>query len=180
MHANGQQDLFVLNDASPIASDVLATQRQLAYIFKLSSSAISRWPLQPVRRFGREVFYSMAEAVAHRFAADSRLSLEQERARLAAAQADKAQLDNACRARNLICADVALDVFSRQIAVAKSRLLSMGGKLTPELCHAAGATVSAAGAAIEELVDREVREILEELAADVAARDIEAEGAGRG
>ena len=179
MHANGQQDLFVLNDASPIASDTLVTQRQLAFIFKLSSSAISRWPLQPVRRFGREVFYSMAEAVAHRFAADGRPDLTAERARLAAAQADKAQLDNACRALRLIDVRIAMDAFAAQIANAKNRFIGMGAKMASEICGAVDADAGRA-AEVEDLIEREVREILEELAADVAARDIEREVAGRG
>lgn len=173
MHANGQPELFVQNEhqSTVAASDLLATQRQLAFIFKLSSSAISRWPLQPVRRFGREVYYSVAEAVSLRFADDGRLDLGQERARLAAAQADRAVLDNAARAAVLIRLEEAMQVFSTQIAQAKNLLLGMGAKLATELCGAVGLPATSAPD-LEEIIDREVREILEELSGQRAAVDL--------
>lgn len=175
MHATFPQDgqdqqlaLFGGSEHGHNPSDLLATGQQLSHIFRRSPSAVSRWALEPSRRVGRTNFYSMRAAVDLVLASDGRLDLGQERARLAAAQADRAVLDNCERARRLIPVEIVMDIVGGQIAVAKNMLLSLGSKLAFELCALAKAPPSDRHR-FAELVEREVRQILEELSAERAA-----------
>lgn len=99
------------------------------------------------------------------------LDLVYERARLAKAQADKVELDNAERAGSLIDRDAAINVFTGQVAAVKNRLLGLGAGIAGEVCSALGVDVEQAYL-VQGIIDRETREALEELSADAAESEI--------
>lgn len=137
-------------------SRVLLTQGQIAAAFGLAPSTISRWPLQPVERRGREVYYDLAEAIRYRIGELGRLDLQQERARLARVQSERQELQLARERGELLPADDVERVWSLYIATARARMLTLPEVAAPRV---AGATVPAAVFILRDLVYEALTEL---------------------
>ncbi len=105
---------------------------------------------------GKRSCYYLADVVNEMFSRDD-LDLTAERARLASAQANKAELDVARMRCELIDADKVRDVWGVQIANARAKLLGIGHTVAPQVA------VETSVPACSDIIDERVYETLGEL-----------------
>jgi phage terminase Nu1 subunit (DNA packaging protein) len=141
------------------------TQKQIAELFGVTPRAIRDWHSEGLPRL-EDGNYDGAACVTW-YANDDGVD---QRDRLAAAQAEKAEAENAIRRGELIDTNAVAAVWSEMIAAARAKLLSLPTKLSAQL-----ANVSDVGA-IAALIRTEVYAALAEL---TGTRTGEKEGAQR-
>lgn len=74
----------------------LYKKKEIAFLFKVSVQALDGWKIEPVKKVGNTKLYYLPDVIAWRLNRDSKetLDLTKERARLAAAQAEKTEMEN--------------------------------------------------------------------------------------
>src|SRR5579859_949158 len=107
----------------------------IAKAFGISVQAVTNWDVKPQRRDGREALYYLPEVIAFRLERDNTggLDLEEERARLASEQADKAAMENRRMRRELLPASQVQTQLERLFGAIRSHLLALPTKLAPQV-----------------------------------------------
>ena len=153
-------------------------QRELAAIHGIDERTLRRWddsghPRNPDGTYSAPA--SIEWRIAHELGTTR--DLDQERARLAAAQADKVEMENAVRRGELIYAQHVRDTWGVIFANIKAGMLALPARVAPLVEERVRGRVF-------ELIDARVRELLEELAdSDPVGEyppDDDAEGNGSG
>lgn len=123
-------------------------------------------PAESIRKGNRtERKWRLRDVVEHLYAQrpadDAEHAFENERERLAAAQADKYEMENALRRNELAEVAAVHAVWTDHIAAARAKLLAMPSKLGPQLTNVADARILSSRiraevtAALAELADYE-------------------------
>jgi phage terminase Nu1 subunit (DNA packaging protein) len=131
------------------------TQKQIAELFAVTPRSIRDWHAEGFPRL-ETGNYDGAACVAWFASRDGEFA--DQRQRLAAAQAEKAEAENAIRRGELLQASDVGSAWSEMIAAARAKFLSMPTKLGPQI-----ANVGDVGR-IAEIIRAEVHEALAELA----------------
>ena len=111
---------------------LLLPQHTCALVFNVSPQAIAKWKVKPRRRIGREQLYYLPDLSNYRDQqrdAKTETDLTKERARLAAAQADRTELEVATMRAELIPADDILAIWEPLIGAARTKILSIPSKI---------------------------------------------------
>lgn len=151
----------------------LLTRSELAEAFQINPGVITRWQQDglPVAQRGgpaRGSKYDLAACLAWwqqkqlgKFSAGNgqAISLEVERAKLARAQTEKAELDAQARKGQLLAAEEVREAWTAIMTAVKSKLLAIPRALAPQLVNITDAAV------IEARLRAKVHEALSELAA---------------
>jgi len=143
----------------PIVDErLLLPQSVCAIALGISVDALRKWRVRPRKRQGRQVLYYLPDLLDYREHRDDNqaLSLYVERARLAAAQADRTELEVKQLRGDLIPAHAVLEAWEPIVGAARAKVLAIPSK---------------AKTAIPKLTDRDlakikiiVRGVLEDLA----------------
>jgi len=144
----------------------LATElrRDKRWLAKLIADA----GLEPVKEKGRVKYWRMADVVKAIMGRDQALDLTAERARLAANQAKKLELEIAQIEGSLVPIETAKEALEKQVVAAKGKLLSMASRLSQRIASITGGDLLE----IEQLITDEVHDVLKEMAgADASAGD---------
>jgi phage terminase Nu1 subunit (DNA packaging protein) len=146
-------------------------QQQAAYLLGVTSRSLRDWSDVPRNEDGTYNGRDLVQWFAGR-QSQSNSEYDNQRERLAAAQAEKVETENRVRRQELAEMSEVADAWSDHIANARSKLLSMPAKLGPQLVNLADPAV------IASKVRTEIYASLLELAADVrpsrkARRDTE-------
>jgi phage terminase Nu1 subunit (DNA packaging protein) len=144
---------------------LFCNQRQAAKILGTTTKTVQLWEVPSHSRKGRELVYYIPEIVAWRVAqlegrhGPDDLCLEAERARLAAAQADKTELDLAVRRGELLSVGLVYRAWETLLIGVRARMLALPTKLAAELA------ITQDSNAIRARLTDEVIEILAEASA---------------
>jgi len=146
---------------------LLFNQQMTALLLGISTQAFSKWGLQPWERRGREALYywpDVRDELVRRRAPEPPplydeefLDLNQERARLARAQREKTELENAEKRGELVHRTHMAAVMGRALTAFRARLLAASSKLAPRV-NPGNPNLA------RDLIDRELNEALAELA----------------
>jgi len=145
--ATGQQSLLpdtgIEAGGAILDSQLLLPQKICALAFGVSVQALQRWPIKPRMTRGHEKLYYLPELIDFRLNRDEpgKLNLGTERARLAAAQAERTELEVEVLKGSLIPSDVILENWEPVVGAARAKVLAIPAK---------------AKAAIPKLTDRNV------------------------
>jgi phage terminase Nu1 subunit (DNA packaging protein) len=144
----------------PIVDErLLLPQSVCAIAFGISVDALRKWRVKPRRRQGRLVLYYLPDLVNYRDLREEKpaLSLNYERARLAAAQADRTELEVKQICGNLIPAHEVLEAWEPIVIAARSKILALPSKLKtaiPKLTdHDLGKIKTMVRGALEDLAN---------------------------
>ncbi len=126
-----------LTDAVPpyvqpiIDERLLMPQFVCAIAFGISVDALRKWRVKPRRRQGRQVLYYLPDLIGYRDLRDENpvLSLNCERARLAAAQADRTELEVKKMRGELIPVHAVLETWEPIVTAARNKVLAIPSKL---------------------------------------------------
>ena len=121
--------------ASGYNERLLLPAKLTAFCFHISLQAFSKWLVSPVEKRGRESLYYLPEVIAYRLARQEKdqLDLTQERARLAKAQANRAELEVAQLEGELMPASAMLSAWENNVVTCRARLLAIPTKLAAQL-----------------------------------------------
>ena len=110
---------------------LLLPQSVCAIALGISVNALRKWRVRPRKRQGRQVLYYLPDLLNYREQRDEKqeLNLNFERARLAAAQADRAELAVKQLRGELIPADEILRCWGAIVSVARAKLLGIPSKV---------------------------------------------------
>ena len=115
----GQGALFGPGDPGTDAGDIadarlLLPQALAAIVFNISIQSLQRWKVKPRMKRGRERLYYLPDLVHYRINRDQtgKLNLDDERARLAAFQADSTGMEIDEMRGNLIPVDQVIETWS--------------------------------------------------------------------
>lgn len=148
---------------------MIVNKRELAKIFGVAEETITQWmkagmPIKAQRKGTRGNEYETVDCIRWYLHRDSSgagaLDLNQERARLAKAQADKTELEAAELRGELARYEEISTHWTRQTAACRSRLLVIPSKVAPRV-RVAGTDSDAAS-----VIQSEICEALEELSGD--------------
>ena len=92
--------------------------------------------MKPREQRGRESLYYLPDLVAYRLTrddAEGKLNLGDERARLAAAQANRVELEVATLRGELIPADVILETWEPIVGAARAKILALPSKIKSQI-----------------------------------------------
>ena len=125
---------------------LLLPQKVMALAFGVSVQAIQKWRVKPRLTRGKEKLYYLPDLVDYRLNREEpgQLNLSAERARLAAAQAERTELEVAQLKGELIPAGVILENWEPIVGAARAKVLAIPTKIK---------------AAIPKLTDRNVARI---------------------
>jgi phage terminase Nu1 subunit (DNA packaging protein) len=139
-------------------------QQQAAYLLGVTSRTLRDWADAPRNRDGTYDARDLVKWYATRNTLAATDDFENQRERLAAAQAERVEMENAIRRGQLAeCAAVQAG-WADHIAAARAKLLSLPAKLGPQLTNISDASVAADKiradiyAAIDELSEWELPE----------------------
>ena len=146
-----------------------ATRQDLARMFGVDARTVSEWQTLglPYRKTGKSNMYNVPECIRWWAAwkhgvvdeeTGQPLDLNKERARLAKEQADKQEMENELRRKELCERSVMVKAWTDQVSACKAHLMGLGGKVAPLVC------VETEPAACKAIVDRAVETALTELA----------------
>jgi hypothetical protein len=116
----------------PIVDErLLLPQSVCAIAFGISVDALRKWRVKPRKRCGRQVLYYLPDLMSYRDLRDDNpvLSLNCERTRLAAAQADRTELEVEQMLGELIPAHAVLETWEPIVSAARSKVLAIPSKL---------------------------------------------------
>jgi hypothetical protein len=145
-------------DADP---KLMLNQKLTAKAFGVSVQAFQTWSLRPHSRKGRQVFYYLPSVIEQRLAQlmDRAEAFDSQRERLAAAQAEKVEAENAVRRGKLADVDEVEELIGGRIVAAKQKLRGVSAKVAPQLTNVADASI------IAGLIRAEIDGALADLAA---------------
>ncbi len=115
---------------------LLLSQKLCAVVFGISSSALARWRVKPREQKGRISLYYLPDLVdyrLHRDPAAGKLNLNDERARLSAAQANRVELEVATMRGELIPADVILETWEPIVGAMRAKILALPSKIKSQI-----------------------------------------------
>lgn len=114
---------------------LLLPQKVCALVFSVTPQAIQQWPVEPREKQGRVSLYYLPDLVAYRDSQTDKhdLSLNQARARLAIAQAERAELEVAEKTGELIPADVILANWQPIVGAARAKILAIPTKAKTQI-----------------------------------------------
>lgn len=121
----------------PIKDDrLLLPQKVCALVFSVSFQAIQQWPVKPRKKVGRTQLYYLPDLAAYRDFHGRKqkdYDLTEERARLAAAQADRTELELETARGNLIPAEDVLAAWEPIVGAIRAKVLGIPSKLKTAL-----------------------------------------------
>lgn len=110
---------------------LLLPQKCCALVFGVSRQAIAQWPVEAREKKGRIALYYLPDLASYREFTISKhrdLDLQEERARLAAAQADRTELEVKQLKGELIPADEILANWEPIVGAARAKVLAIPSK----------------------------------------------------
>ena len=116
----------------PIVDErLILPQSVCAIAFGISVDALRKWRVKPRRRQGRQVLYYLPDLMSYRDLRDENpaLSLNLERARLAAAQADRTELEVKQMRSELIPVHAVVETWEPIVTAARNKVLAIPSKL---------------------------------------------------
>lgn len=113
-----------------VDSRLLLPQKLCAAAFGISAQAFQAWKIKPRMKRGRENLYYLPDCIEYRLTRDQHgtLNLGEERARLASAQADRAELEVKQLTGELIPAAVILESWEPVVGAARAKVLAIPSK----------------------------------------------------
>ncbi len=109
---------------------LLLPQKVCSLVFSVSPQAIQQWPVEPREKQGRVALYYLPDLMTYRETQNDKQdsNLNAARARLAIAQAERAELELKERIGELIPADVILSNWQPLVGAARAKVLSIPSK----------------------------------------------------
>ncbi len=110
---------------------LLLPQSVCAIALNISVQALKRWRVKPREKRGREVLYYLPELLRYQVGRDEsgKLSLTDERARVARAQAERMELELEEYRRTLIPADEVVEAWEKIAAAVRTKVLGFPSKV---------------------------------------------------
>lgn len=139
------------------------SQQDAAYLLSVTSRTLRDWPDVPRNEDGTYDGAAVVRYLVSRYERDG--NFDDQRERLAAAQAEKVETENAVRRKELAVVGDVIAVWTDHIIAARAKLLSLPSKLAPTLTNLDDPNLIAASiraevnAALHELADHEPAQV---------------------
>lgn len=109
----------------------LMTMRQIAFAFNVTVDAVSKWPVKPILKKGKSVYYYLPEVVSFRIGNDDtpKINPAQAKARLDDARRETVELELAKKKGDLLAVEDVRKVMEQDYMIVRQRLLALPTKV---------------------------------------------------